>query len=73
MRKLEKKKYKKEFPIHFIHLRRRFDAEVKKQTLRNTAARILDSHLNFREPSHPVNRKMMGYLRDKDLEFLTTA
>lgn len=65
----EEKKYDN-FPIYFSWLKERFLLEVKRQTLRKSAAQSLFWIFKFNDPSHLVIQRILDYLRDDDLVFL---
>lgn len=70
---LEKRNYNECFPIYFAHFKKKFDLKVQKHKLRKAAANILSNLLGFNDPLHVVNPKILSYIKDEDLSYLTNV
>lgn len=69
----EDKIYAWKYPIYIVSLKNRFYAELKKLRTRDNAAEVLSNIFKFYDTSHPINRKILSYLREEDLQFLSTT
>lgn len=67
---LEKENYERKFPIYFTLLQKKFYDEVERQRLRKRAANVLSNIFEFNDAFHPVNKKILSFLGDQDLEYL---
>lgn len=56
------------FPIYGSAMIKRFCTAVERKTLRLPAAKILGDLLQFNDPIHPVNQKILSYLEDADFK-----
>lgn len=70
VRALEENDYRKQYPIYFACLVKRFYAQVKKQRFRRAAAIILQEIFMLSDLSHPVIGNVLLYLKDHDLDGL---
>lgn len=60
------------FPIYFKSLKARLRTAVNMQRLLAAAAKVVEKLFNFHDPFHVISQKIVDYLREKDLEMLTT-
>lgn len=58
------------FRIYFDSLKERLDTELARYKRRSDAAKVLSDVLMFNDFVHPVNQKIISYLKDEALKFL---
>lgn len=71
VKSLENEHYDQHFPIYFMSLSKEFYSKVEKQRLHRTAAETLGDLFKFNDSLHIVNQKILSYMQEKDLKFLT--
>lgn len=69
----ESKDYRVTFPIYYDVMKMRFGAAVEKHRLQTDAAKILSEVFQFNDLSHLVNRRIVDYLNNDDMNFLRSC
>lgn len=64
---LEARDYNLTFPVYFTLLKKRFNAKVEEQALRDTAAKILSNIFMLNDPFHFIVQNVLNYPHIKDL------